>query len=179
MTRSGTNSQVKKISKSCWTVMWTWFSYRCPWVFKNWESVKNWNHWGGSTWWRTHKKLCSSVIISRYQGGNTRWQIKVEAGLGYFSTADKCFNLHEKWYLKENMVGTTIVKGQIPDIRWTYTEGIFNLREAVMIRSTLCPWAWTQSSRLTPSSSMHILPCTSHFWWSCSVEITSGKTSEE
>ncbi len=28
------------------------------------------------------------------------------------------------------MVGTTIAKGQIPDIRWTYTKGIINLREA-------------------------------------------------
>ena len=38
-------------------------------------------------------------------GGNTRGQIKVEVGLGYYSTEDKCLNLHEKWYLKENMVG--------------------------------------------------------------------------
>ena len=63
-------------------------------------------------------------------GGNTRRQIKVEVGLGYCSAEDKCLNLHEKWYLKENMVGTTIAKGQIPDIRWTYTKGIINLREA-------------------------------------------------
>ena len=41
-------------------------------------------------------------------GGNTRRQIKVEVGLGYCSAEDKCLNLHEKWYLKENMVGTTI-----------------------------------------------------------------------
>ena len=124
--------------------MRTRFSYRCPWVFNNSEPVKNWNQWECNTWWRTHKKLCSSVIISRYQGGNTRWQIKVEVGLGYCSAEDKCLNLHEKWYLKENMVGTTIAKGQIPDIRWTYTKGIINLREALMIRSTSCPWAWTQ-----------------------------------
>ena len=50
-------------------------------------------------------------------GGNTRRQIKVEVGLGYYSVEDKCLNLHEKWYLKENMVRTTIEKGQIPDIR--------------------------------------------------------------
>ena len=56
--------------------------------------------------------------------GNTRRQIKVEVGLGYYSVEDKCLNLHEKWYLKEIMVGTTIAKGQIPDIRWTYTKGI-------------------------------------------------------
>ena len=49
---------------------------------------------------------------------------------GYCSADDKCLNLHEKWYLKENMVGTTIAKGQIPDIRWTYTKVIINLREA-------------------------------------------------
>ena len=57
-------------------------------------------------------------------GGSTRRQIKVEVGLGYCSTEEKCLNLYEKWYLKENMVGTTIAKGQIPDIRWTYTKGI-------------------------------------------------------
>ena len=50
-------------------------------------------------------------------GGNTRRQIKVEVGLWYCSVEDKCLNLHEKWYLKENMVGTTIAKGQIPDIK--------------------------------------------------------------
>ena len=102
-------------------------------------------------------------------GGNTRWQTKVEVGRGYCSAEDKCLNLHEKWCLKENMVGTTIAKGQIPDIRWTYTQGIINLREALMIRSTSCPWAWTQSSRSTPTSPMHNLSFTSHFR-SCSVE---------
>ena len=65
--------------------------------------------------------------------GNTRRQIKVEVLPGYWSTEDKCLNLHEKRNLKENMVGTTIAKGQIPDIRWTYTKGIINLREALMI----------------------------------------------
>ena len=63
-------------------------------------------------------------------GGNTRRQIKIEVGLGYCSAEDKCLNWHENWYLKENMVGTTIEKGQIPDIRWTYTKVIINLREA-------------------------------------------------
>ena len=57
-------------------------------------------------------------------GGNTRRQIKVEVVLGYYPVEDKWFNLSKKWYLKENMVGTTIAKGQIPDIRWTYTKGI-------------------------------------------------------
>ena len=38
-------------------------------------------------------------------GGNTQGQIKVEVGLGYYSTEDKCLNLHEKWYLKKNMAG--------------------------------------------------------------------------
>ena len=132
--------------------------------------MKNWNPWECNTWWRTHKKLCSSVIISRYQGGNTRRQTKVEVGLGYCSAEDKCLNLHEKWYLKENMVGTTIAKCQIPYIRRTYTKGIINLRKALMIRSTSCPWAWTQSSRSTPTSSMHNLSFTSRVWWSGSVE---------
>ena len=72
-------------------------------------------------------QFCDNLEIP---GGNTRRQIKVEGGLGYCSIEDKCLNLHEKWYLKENMVGTTIAKGQIPDIRWTYTKGIINLREA-------------------------------------------------
>ena len=74
-------------------------------------------------------------------GGNTRRQSKVERGLGYCYKEDKCLNMHEKWYLKEIMVGTTTAKGQIPDIRCTYTNGIINLREALMIRSTSCPWA--------------------------------------
>ena len=111
-------------------------------------------------------------------GGNTRRQIKVEVGLGYCSIEHKCLNLHEKWYLKKNKVGTTTAKGQIPDIRWTYTKGIINLREALMIRSTSCPWAWTQSSRLTPTSPMHNLSFTSHFRRSCSVEILFGKIPE-
>ena len=46
-------------------------------------------------------------------GGNTRLQTKVEVGRGYCSAEDKCLNLHEKWYLKENMVRTTIAKGSI------------------------------------------------------------------
>src|SRR3954468_12525954 len=79
--------------------------------------------------------------ILEIPGGNTRRQIKIEVGLGYCSEEDKCLNLHAKWYLKENMVGTTIAKGQIPDIRRTYTKGVISLREALMIRSTSCPWA--------------------------------------
>ena len=61
-------------------------------------------------------------------GGNTRRQIKIEVGLGYCSAEGKCLNLHENWYLKENMVGTTIEKGQTPDIRWTYTKGIIDFK---------------------------------------------------
>ena len=49
-------------------------------------------------------------------GGNTRRQIKVEVGLGYYSAEDKCLNLHKKWYLKEDMVGTTIAKR--PDLSY-------------------------------------------------------------
>ena len=74
------------------------------------------------------------------------------------------------------MIGTTIAKGQIPDIRWTYTKGIINLRESLMIRSTSCPWAWTQGSRSTPTSSMHNLSFTSHFRRSCNVEILYSNT---
>ena len=170
MTWSSTNLQVKKITKSCLTATRTRFSYRCPWVFNNSKPVKNCNQWECSTWWRTHKKLCSSVIILRYQGGNTWRQIKVEVGLGYYSTEGKCLNLHKKWYLKENMVGTMIAKGQIPDIRWTYTKGIIILREASMIRYTSGPWAWTQSSRSTPTSLMHNLSFTSRLQRTCRVE---------
>ena len=149
-------------------------------MFNNSEPAKNWNQWEGSTWWRTHKKLCSSMIISRYQGGNTRHKIKVKVGLVYWSIEDNCFNLSEKWDQRRTiMVGTTVAKGQILDIRWTYTKGIIYLREALMIRSTSCPWAWTQSSRSTPTSPMHNLSSTPHFRRSCSVEILSGKIPEE
>ena len=149
-------------------------------MFNNSEPVKNWNQWEGSTWWRTHKKLCSSMIISRYQGGNTRHKIKVKVGLVYWSIEDNCFNLSEKWDQRRTiMVGTTVAKGQILDIRWTYTKGIIYLREALMIRSTSCPWAWTQSSRSTPTSPMHNLSFTSRAQWSCSFEILSGKIPEE
>ena len=50
-------------------------------------------------------------------GGNTRRQIKVEGGLGYCSIEDNYLNLHRKWYLEENMVGTTIAKDQFTDTR--------------------------------------------------------------
>ena len=63
-------------------------------------------------------------------GGNTQRRIKVEVGLVYWSTEDKCLNLPEKWYLKEIMVGTTIAKGQISDIRWTYTKGIIDFKRS-------------------------------------------------
>ena len=43
-------------------------------------------------------------------GGNTQRQIKLEVELGYCSIEDKCLNLHMTWYLKENMVRTTIAK---------------------------------------------------------------------
>ena len=62
--------------------------------------------------------------------GNTRRQIKVEVVPGYWSTEYKCLHLHRKWYLKENMVGTTIVKGHTPDIRWTYIKGIINFKRS-------------------------------------------------
>ena len=76
------------------------------------------------------------------------------------------------------MAGTTIAKHQIPDIRWNYTKGIINLREAPMIRSTSCLWAWTQSSRSTPTSPMHNLSSTSRYR-RCSVEKLSREAPEE
>ena len=63
-------------------------------------------------------------------GGNTRRQIKLEVELGYCSIEDKCLNLHRTWYLKENMVGTTILKGHTPDTRWTYIKGIINFKRS-------------------------------------------------
>ena len=48
-------------------------------------------------------------------GRNTQGKIKVKVGQVYWSTEDKCLNLHAKWYLKENMVGTTIAKDQFTD----------------------------------------------------------------
>ena len=111
--------------------MRTRFSYRCLWVLNNSEPAKNWNQWEGSTWWRTHKKLCSSMIISRYQGGNTRHKIKVKVGLVYWSIEDNCFNLSEKRDQRRTiMVGTTVAKGQILDIRWTYTKGIIDFKRS-------------------------------------------------
>ena len=50
-------------------------------------------------------------------GGNTRRQIKLEVELGYCSIEGKCLNMHEKWYLKEIMVETTIAKDQFTDTR--------------------------------------------------------------
>ena len=47
-----------------------------------------------------------------------------------------------------------------------------------MIGSTSCPWAWTQSSRLTPTSLMHNLSFTSRLQQSC-VEILSNITTVE
>ena len=57
-------------------------------------------------------------------GGNTRRQIQVEVGLGYCSIEDKCLNLHRKWYLKEDMVGTTIAKDQFTDTKGYYIKEI-------------------------------------------------------
>ena len=57
-------------------------------------------------------------------GGNTRRQIKVEGGLGYCSIEDNYLNLHRKWYLKENMVRTTIAKDQFTDTNGYYIKEI-------------------------------------------------------
>ena len=160
--------------------MRTRFSYRCLWVFNNSEPAKNWNQWEGSTWWRTHKKLCSSMIISGYQGGNTRHKIKVKVGLVYWSIEDNCFNLSEKWDQRRTiMVGTTVAKGQILVIRWTYTKGIIYLREAFNDKIYIVSMGMNTSSRSTPTSPMHNISFTSHVRWSCSVEILSSEAPEE
>ena len=112
-------------------------------------------------------------------GGNTRRQTKVEVGLGYCSVEDKCLNLHEKWYLKENMVGTMIEKGQIPDIRWTYTKGIINFKRSFNDKIYIVSMGMNTSSRSTPTSPMHNISFTSDVRWSCSVEILSGEAPEE
>ena len=57
-------------------------------------------------------------------GGNTRRQIQVDVGPGYCSIEDKCLNLHRKWYLKEDMVGTTIAKDQFTDTQGYYIKEI-------------------------------------------------------
>ena len=62
-----------------------------------------------------------------------------------------------------------------PKYKTNLYQRIINLRESFMIRSTSCPWAWTQGSRSTPTSSMHNLSCTSGFWRSFSAEILSSK----
>ena len=114
-----------KVTKSCLIVVRTRFSYRCLWVFNNSEPVKYWNQWECSTWWRTHKKLCSSMIISRYQGGNTRRQVKVEVGLGYCPAEDKCLNLSEKWDQRRTIWSeTTIIDDWTTYTRWTYNKGV-------------------------------------------------------
>ena len=103
-------------------------------------------------------------------GGNTRRQTKVEVGLGYCSIEDKCLNLHRKWYLKEDMVGTTIAKDQFTDTRWYLLRKWLLFQEASMIGYTSRPWAWTQGSRSTPTSPKHNLTFTSRFDNGISVE---------
>ena len=60
-----------------------------------------------------------------------------------------------------------------------YQRNNYYFKEPIMIRSISFPWAWTQSSRSTPTSPMHNLSFTPHFSWSCSVEILSGKSPGE
>ena len=93
--------------------MQTRFGYRCP--FNNLEPVKS----GISENAVLDEELISYAVHDNLEipGGNTRRQIKVEVGLGYCSAEDKCLNLHEKWYLNENMVGTTIAKDQLTDTK--------------------------------------------------------------
>ena len=61
-------------------------------------------------------------------------------------------------------------KGPNIDTRWTYNKGQLFLREAFMISSTSGPWAWTQSSRSTPTSSRPNLSFTSRLRRSCRAE---------
>ena len=58
------------------------------------------------------------------------------------------------------MVETTIAKGQIPDIRLTYTQVIINLREAFNDKIYIVSMGMNTSSRLTPTSPMHNLSFT-------------------
>ena len=56
------------------------------------------------------------MIISRYQGGNTRHKIKVKVGLVHRSIEDNCVNLSEKWNQRRTiMVGTTVARDQFTD----------------------------------------------------------------
>ena len=70
-------------------------------------------------------------------GGNTRRQIKLEVELGYFSIEDKCLNLHRKWYLKEDMVGTTITKDQFTDTNGYYIKEIVIIIIYIFINNIL------------------------------------------
>ena len=159
--------------------MRTRFSYRCLWVYNNSEPVKNWNQWKGSTWWRTHRKLCSTMIISRYQGGNTQHKIKVKVGLVYWSIEDNCFNLSEKWDQRRTiMVGTTVAKR--PDLRYKMNlyQGDNYFKRSFYDKVYIVSMGMNTSSRSTPTSPMHDLSFTSHFRGGCSVEILSGKIPE-
>ena len=62
-------------------------------------------------------------IITRYQGVILDDRSKIEVGLGNCSVEDKCLNLHDKWYLKENMVGTTIAKRPDPRYEMNLYQG--------------------------------------------------------
>ena len=88
--------------------------------------------------------------------------------------------MHENWYLKEIMVENTIAKGQIPDIRWTYTKGIINLREAFNDKIYIV----SMGMNTKVQGRLPLLQCiTFHslliFQRSCSVEILYGKIPEE
>ena len=112
-------------------------------------------------------------------GGNTRWQIKLEVELGYCSIEDKCLNLHRTWYLKENMVRSTIAKR--PDLRYKMNLYQRNnlFKRGFNDKIYIVSMGMNTSSRSTPTSPMHNISFTSHVRWSCSVEILSGEAPEK
>ena len=159
--------------------MRTQFSYRCPWVFNNSEPVKNWNQWECNTWWRTHKKLCSSMIFSRYPSvildgrSKSRLDWVIDPQKTNAQTCSRNGIKEEQYGRNHSWRGSNLMTPkELP--KWLNI-----LQEASMISSTPGPWAWTQSSRSTPTSPMHNLSFTSRVRWSCSVEILSGKIPEE
>ena len=110
------------------------------------ESVRNYRLW------RTHKKLRSSMIFLIYQRvileGRSKQRLQRFIDLRKATTLT-CPRKGIKEYQYGRNHGC-----KRPDPRYnmnSYQEKI-NLREASMIGSTSCPWAWTQSSRSTPTS---------------------------
>ena len=85
---------------------------------------KNWNQWEYSTWWRTHKMLCSSIIFSRYHRGILEGWAESRLGrhIDLHKTSDlTCPRMGSK---KNNHGQNHGCKGPNIDTRWTYNKGI-------------------------------------------------------